>query len=117
MTEQRRLAFQLPPDVFAQLCEETLAGQSDDSFWEHLRSYYTLSPVQGDTVICDRSFVQYVLEEFVDVPPRWVFTQPLRPMQCMIIAGPGRAYAFIETLREIERLRDQAENDPLDPTP
>ena len=62
-TEQRRLGFQLPPEVFAQLLDEIMyedATEREENFWERLRSYYDLSPVQGDSVICDPSFTAYI---------------------------------------------------------
>ena len=118
-TEQRRLGFQLPPEVFAQLLDEIMyedATEREENFWERLRSYYDLSPVQGDSVICDPSFTAYIEEQFALLPPRWVHTQPLRKMQCMILAGPGRAYALLETLRMIEQRRDQEDQEGLEPT-
>ncbi len=118
--EQRRVGFQLPPEVFAQLLDEIVyddTTEREEDFWERLRSYYALSPVQGDSVICDPTFTAYIKEEFAILPPHWVHTQPLRTMQCMIVAGPGRSHALLETLREIERLRDQDEDDPLESTP
>ena len=109
-TEQRRVGFPLPPEVFAQLLDEVFYDDSTErelDFWEKLRSYYALSPLQGDSVICDPSFLEYITQECGEDPPRWVHTQPLRKMQCMIIAGPGRGETLLATLRQIERLRDQ----------
>ncbi len=111
--EQRRVGFQLPPEVFEQLLGEVIWNEQEareESFWERLRSYYDLSPVQGDGVICDPSFVASMTEQYAEDPPRWVSLQPLRRMQCLIIAGPGREEALLGTLREIERLRDAAED-------
>src|SRR5882724_11393905 len=106
--EQRRVGFQLPPEVLAQLLDEIMyddATEREEDFWECLRSYYDLSPVQGDSVICDPSFAAYIEEQFALLPPGWVHTQSLRKMQCVIVAGPTRGEALLQTLREIERLR------------
>jgi hypothetical protein len=112
--EQRRVGFHLPPEVFADLLDEVLideeTGQEPD-FWERLRTYYQLSPLQGDCVICDPSFVTFIVSHDTGDQPGWVYTQGLKPMQCMIVFGEGRTAWALAVLQEITQARQASDQD------
>ena len=108
-SEERRIGFTLPPEVFEQLLDEVMYEEKTDQeegFWERLRSYYALSTLQGDSVICHPSFVQVVAEHDGTDPPAWVHEQTsLKKMQCLVIAGPTRGAVLLEILKAIAAMR------------
>lgn len=113
--EKRRVGFELPAEVVEQLLDELTYSDlinGDVTFWGLVQEYYQLSFIQGDTVICHPSFAEWIEKECGEDKPPWVFEQPsLKKMQCMILAGPGRGQVLLDTLKEIERVRDEGEEE------
>lgn len=107
-TEQRRIGFELPPEVFEQLLQE--CAEDPISFWEAMKEYYNLSPLQGDSIICGKDFSAYVERETGSDKPTWVYEQEygLKKMQCFILAGPTRGQVLLDTLEMIRVQRDEA---------
>ena len=111
--EQRKVAFELPAEVCEALLEEFHFSpeiEEGESFWILLQSYYHLSPIQGDSIICSPDFSQFIEKETGCDNPPWVYEQvSLKKMQCMIIAGVERGQVLLDTLKMIESKRDEGE--------
>lgn len=115
--DTRRVGFHLPPEVFNQLLDEVAYDDfgEEEGFWDRLRSYYELSILEGDTVICHPSFVEFVAEYEGTDPPTWVSQQSTLPqMQCLIVAGPLRGAALLETLKAIAAMRASCQEEDAD---
>ena len=109
--EQRRVAFELPAEVFEGLLEE-IEMSPELNFWENLRTYYKLSPIQGDTVIASSDFIEFISVNMGGDRPPWVYEQSsLKKMQCMVVAGRFRGVELLAILKEIDQKRDEGERE------